>query len=124
MNFYISNGKEKEDKAFSELWSNSAKSRDTPKSFSDRKSKSKSILSLHSHTSLHSQPSERTSSSSLQGESKASYFAALERWKTDEHAKLLADQVEECAKRKLEVLEKSLDENKAIWRKGSCFKWQ
>ena len=117
MNFYISNGKEKEDKIFSELWNNSAKSRDTSKSFSDRKSKSKSILCLHSHTSAHSQPSELTSSSSLQGESKASYFAVLERRKTAEHAKLLADQVEECVKRKLEVLEKSLDENEAFWSK-------
>ena len=109
MNFYISNGKEREVKIFSELSSKSAKSRDTSKSSSDRKSKSKSNISVHSRTSVHSQLSARTRSSSSQGQSNASYFAVLERRKTAEHAKLLADQVEESAKRKLKILEKSLD---------------
>ena len=45
----------------------------------------------------------------MQEKSNASYFAVLERQKTAEHAKLLADQVEERAKRKLKILEKSLD---------------
>ena len=113
MNFYISNGKEREVKIFSELSSKSAKSHDTSKSSSDRKSKSKSNISVHSRTSVHSQLSARTHGSSLQGKSNASYFAVLERRKTAEHAKLLADQVEESAKRKLKILEKSLDLEKA-----------
>ena len=79
MNFYISNGKERQDKIFSELSSKSTKSRDTSKSSSDRKGKSKSNLSVHPRTSLHPQPSVRTRSSSFQGKSNASYFAVLER---------------------------------------------
>ena len=109
MDFYISNGKEREVKIFSELSSKSAKSRDTSKSSSNSKNKSKSNISVHSRTSLHSQPSARTRSSSSQGQSNASYFAVLERRKTAEHAKFLADQVEESAKRKLKILRKSLD---------------
>ena len=109
MNFYISNGKEREVKIFSKLSSKSAKSRDTSKSSSDRKSKSKSNISVHSRTSVQSQLSARTRSSSSQGKSNKSYFAVLERRKTAEHAKRLADQVEESAKRRLKALEKSLD---------------
>ena len=60
-------------------------------------------------TSVHSQPSVCTCSSSLQGKSNASYFAVLEERNTAEQAKLLADQVEKSAKRKLKILEKSLD---------------
>ena len=94
---------------FSELSSKSGKSRDASKSSKDRKSKSKSNISVHSRTSIHSELSAHTRSSSSQGKSNASYFAVLERRKTAEHAKLLADQVEESAKRKLKILEKSLD---------------
>ena len=100
MNFYISNGKKREVKIFSELSSKSAKSCGTSKSSSDRKGKSKSNISVHLRTSLQSQPSACTCSSSSQGQSNASYFSVLERQKTVEHAKLLADQVEESAKRK------------------------
>ena len=64
MNFYISNGKEREDKIFSELSSKSAKLSDTPKSSSDRKIKPKSNISVHSCTSVQFQPSVRTRSSS------------------------------------------------------------
>ena len=78
MNFYISNGKEREVKIISELSSKSAKSRDT--------SKSKSNISVHSRTSVHSQLSAHRHSSSSQGKSNASYFAVLERRKTAEHA--------------------------------------
>ena len=108
MNFYISNGKEREVNYQEDLSSKSAKSRDTSKSSSDRKSKSKSNITVHSRTSVHSQLSARTHSSSLQGKSNESYFAVLERQKTAEHAKQ-AGQVEESAKRKLKILEKSLD---------------
>ena len=45
----------------------------------------------------------------MQGKSNAFCFVVLERWKTAGHTKLLADQVEESAKRKLKILEKSLD---------------
>ena len=57
INFYISNGKERENKIFLELSSKSTKSRDTFKFSSDRKGMSKSNLSVHSRTSVHSQPS-------------------------------------------------------------------
>ena len=109
MNFYISNGKEREQKIFSELLSKSVKSSDTSKSSSDRQNKSKSNISVHSHTSVHSQPSVCPHSSSSQGKSNSSYFAVLERKKTAKHAKRFADQVEESTKRKLKIPEKSLD---------------
>ena len=41
MNFYISNGKKREDRIFSELSNKSTESPDTSESYSDRKSKSK-----------------------------------------------------------------------------------
>ena len=41
MNFYISNGKERENQVFSELSSKSSESPDTFEPYSDRKSKSK-----------------------------------------------------------------------------------
>ena len=59
MNFYISNGKERKVKIFSELPNKSAKSRDTCKSSRDRKKKSKSNIFVLSRTSVHSQPSAR-----------------------------------------------------------------
>ena len=63
MNFYISNGREREDTIFPELSSKFDKSCDTSKSSSDRKRNSKSNISVHSHTSVHSQPSVSTLSS-------------------------------------------------------------
>ena len=42
----------------------------------------------------------------------ASYFAILERRKTADHAKLIADQEEERTNRKLKVLEKTLEPEK------------
>ena len=71
------------------------------------------------------------------------YFAVLERQKTAEQAKFLADQVEASAKRKLKILQKSLGlekekiENEVFQARSkaivagydnilderSCFKW-
>ena len=93
MNFYISNGKVREDKIFSELPSKSTESHDTSTLSTDKKGKSKSNLSVHSRSSVHSQPSVRNRNSSWQGKLNASYFGISERRKTAKHAKLLADQV-------------------------------
>ena len=57
MNFYISNGKERENQVFSELSSKSSESPDTFEPYSDRKSKSKWNISVHLRTSVHSEPS-------------------------------------------------------------------
>ena len=66
---------------------------------------------------MFTQSSACTHSSSPQGKSNSSCFAVLERQKTAEHAKPLADQVEESAKRKLKILEnleKEKNENEAL----------
>ena len=43
------------------------------------------------------------------GDSRASYYPVLERWRTTEHVKLSAKQIEEKIKHKLELLEKSFE---------------
>ena len=113
INFYISNGKERENKTFLELSSKSTKSRDTFKFSSDRKGMSKSNLSVHLRTSVHSQPSAvHVVLAGKESRMHFFFFAVLEWQKTAQHAKHLADQVEKSAKRKLKILEKSLNLHK------------
>ena len=69
--------------------------------------------SKSSHSKAHSKSSKSSHSSSSHKSSSrgsdASYFAILERRKTADHAKLIADQEEERANRKLKILEKTLE---------------
>ena len=68
-------------------------------------------ISKSSHSKSHSKSSKSShSSSSHKSNSKdteASYFTILERRKIADHAKLIADQEEERANRKLKILEKN-----------------
>ena len=68
------------------------------------------IFGQHVHFSLPALCQRTNSHSVLQdGDSKASYYPVLERWKTTEQAKLSAKQIEEKIKHKLELLEKSFE---------------
>ena len=60
-----------------------------------------SIPSLFQRTKSHS--------ASQDGDSRVSYYPVIERWRSTEHTKLLAKQIEEKIKHKLQLLEKSFE---------------
>ena len=64
---------------------------------------SQNQISVQSRNSVHFQPSVHTHSSGSQEKSNASYFAVSERQKIAEYAKLLANQAEKNAKRKVKI---------------------
>ena len=79
------------------------------KSESEKSKKSSKPSHLKSHSKSSTSSHSSSSHKSNLKRTEASYFAILERRKTADHAKLIADQEEEHGNRKVKILEKTLE---------------